>query len=322
MPRLCIIAADPLQGEEAAAQWLPRDLEVTRRSGEELSALVLFEDLGQPGMFAESRALLYLDPLAAKLNKKESQRCADLLERLPETTYLAAVQVVQEEQRTKADAMLKHAGLRLFTDGAKVEDLRQLASGPHLQRWLLERALDRHGINLTPRQAQRIIASCSASPSLAASELLKLGLLKPGAEAWAVSDDVLDELIQTSPAAQFYALVNLLLSGDPAVQPALASWFDADAETFRLIFELKRRLLHVRSLRRGESIYPAFAARAAQDLSRRLPTQKLGLAIEALARLEHGLKSAAYPAESSRLAELGALQLFCAELQSLQYRQR
>jgi DNA polymerase III delta subunit len=331
MPRLVVAAGDPLQGEEAALAWLPPALAYTRRDGSELSADLLFADLGQPGMFAEERALLYTDVLAAKLNKRDSERVAALLARLPAGTHLACVQVIQEETKSKSDTKFKSAGLRLFADGAELRDLRPLAEGAGAVQWLGQRAQERYGLRLGPPQLTRILALSDSSPALADGELQKLALLLGGSGApaggssspatgqgpaplAAVPDAVLDSLLSGSPAAKFYELVDTLLADPPGSQAALAAWFDAEGETFRLVFELRRRLLQARSAARGEAVYPPFAARGAQALARRLGGARLGGALEALAALEHGLKRGAYPGESSRLAELGALQVFAADL--------
>jgi DNA polymerase III delta subunit len=314
MPALLVVAADPLQAETAALEWLPRGEAVTRRSGDELTADVLFTDLGQPGMFAETRVLLYTDVLAAKLNKKESERTSGLLASLPRETHLAAVQVIQEETKAKSDTKFKSAGLRLFAEGGKLLDLRAQAEGPAAVRWIAERASARHGLRLSTAQAARILAANAGSPAQAEGELLKLALLREGTAAWSVPDTVLEEVLSGSPAAQFYELVDRLLEQPARTQSTLSSWFKAEPETFRLIFELKRRLAQARSAQRGEQVYPPFAARSAQALARRLAPPRLNRAFEALARLEHGLKSGRYPAESSQQAELTALQLFAAEL--------
>jgi DNA polymerase III delta subunit len=316
VPRLVVAAGDPLQGEEAALAWLPTGLPHTRRDGPELTPDTLFADLGQPGMFAETRVLLYTDVLAAKLNKRESERVAALLAHLPAETHLACVQVIQEDSKSKADTRFKAAGLRLFADGAELRDLRPLADGAGAARWLAQRAQERYGLRLSPQQLGRILALSADSPALADGELQKLTLLRPegAGGVWAVPDSVLNELLSGSPAAKFYDLVDRLLADPPASQPALATWFDAEGETFRLVYEVKRRLFQARTVQRGEQVYPPYAARSAQALARRLAGRRLGLALEALAALEHGLKSGAYPGESSRLAEFGALQLFAADL--------
>jgi len=316
MPRLVIAAGDPLQGEEAARAWLPAGVPHTRRDGAELTADTLFGDLGQAGFFAETRALLYTDVLAAKLNKRDSERVAALLARLPPETHLACVQVIQEETKSKADTKFKAAGLRLFADGAELRDLRPLAEGAGAVKWLGQRAQERYSLRLSPAQLARILSLSDDSPALAEGELQKLALLRMADDgpAWAVPDSVLSELLSGSPAAKFYELVDTLLGDPPASQRPLLTWFDAEGETFRLVFELKRRLLQARSVVRSEPVYPPFAARGAQALARRLSGPRLGRALEALAALEHGLKSGGYPGESSRLAELGALQLFAADL--------
>jgi hypothetical protein len=94
----------------------------------------------------------------------------------------------------------------------------------------------------------------------------------------------------------------------------LADWFNGEPETFRLIGELKRRLLQVRSVRRGEPVFPPFALRGAQALARRLQGGRYAAALDALATLETGLKAGAYPAASSHQAELTGVQLMAAQL--------
>jgi DNA polymerase III delta subunit len=310
-----VVAGDPLQAEEAVLEWLPSDVPVTRRSGDELSAALLFSDLGEQGFFAETRALLYTDILSARLSKKDSERLTALLGRLPAETWLACIQVIKEDSKSKADTRIKSAAMRQFSDHSRLLDIRNHAEGQAATRWLVERASTRYELRLSPPQAGRILSASDHSPSQADAELQKLSLLRDiKAGMWVVPEAVLESLLSRSPTARFYDVVDQLLQQPQFAQANLHNWFDSDPEVFHLISEVKRRLLQVRSLRRGEAIYPPFAARSAQSLSRRLSGSRLNQAFEALAKLEHGLKSGAFPAESSRQSELIALQLFAAEL--------
>jgi DNA polymerase III delta subunit len=314
MPRLAIVAGDVLQAEEEARAWLPAGVSVTRRGYEELSLDTMFADLGQPGMFAEDRALLYTNPLGLKFGKHDQERLAKLLLQLPSTTSLATVQVLDEESRKKADERLRRPEWRVFADGAELRDIRDRARGTGAARWLAQYAAGK-GLKLTPRQAEQVVLICGGVPALARGECDKLLLARAGADQLGtITDAELDQQLSGTPAAKFYELLDHLLADPASAQDDLAEWFNVEAETYRLVYEIKRRLLQVRLLQRGEQVYPPYAVRQAQALGRKLDGKRLGLALEALAALEHRLKSGLFPAASSRLSELGALQTFAAAL--------
>ncbi len=323
MSRSVIIARDPLIAAEAAAALVPAGVLSEHYFGAELSAEDVFAQLSSVDMFEPRKVFIYSDFLEIKLVKATAEKVNATLARLPAELTLICTQVFEDKSKGDEDKALKSEDFRRFADGAKLEDLRGLSEERAGQRWLAERALKRYGLALTPAQVQRLWQLAAEKPALVDTELRKLGLSRPdefdlgGASAgkgWAVPEEVFSANVSATPAAHFYALVDAILLRSADSQRLLAEWFSLEPETFRLVFELKRKLLGLHTLARGGQLQPPWLGNQLRPFSRHWPSAKLGRAIRALAQLEHDLKSGMIPAASSKDAELSALQVYVADL--------
>lgn len=324
MTRFIIIARDPLIAAEAAAALVPAGVAVEHYFGSELSAEEVFAQLSSVDMFEPHKVFIYSDFLDIKLVKATAEKVNATLARLPAELSLICTQVFEDKSKADEDKALKTEDFRRFADGAKLEDLRGLSEARAGQRWLAERALKRYGLALTPAQSERLWMLAAEKPALVDTELRKLGLSRPdeldsagGAavgKGWAVPDDVFNANVSATPAAHFYALVDAIMVRAPESQRLLAEWFSLEPETFRLVFELKRKLLGLYTLSRGGQLQPPWLGNQLRPLTRHWPQPRLGRAIRGLAQLEHDLKSGMIPAESSKDAELSALQVYVADL--------
>jgi DNA polymerase III delta subunit len=314
MARWLIIARDPLVAEEAALAKLPQGGKMRRWHANELSLDLIFAQLGSSDLFATRQSYLYLNVLDIKLKKADSERLDAILSRMPAEIDVACTQVFADLAYRDEERMLKGADLARWSKGAKVEDLRRVSDAAQAPRWLLDRAAKHHGLKLTPQQAQRLLAIAGGKLSLAESELLKLSMLKTTDQMESVQDAALEEVLAASPAAQYWELVDAIMQDQPDALARLTQWHSLEPETFRLLSELRRRLLGLRALSLGMPVQPPFFAQQLSRIARRWPPQRLSHAIEELAELEFRLKSGMVPGESSKDAELSALEVFTRSL--------
>jgi DNA polymerase III delta subunit len=314
MPRFAVIAHDALLCSEGAQARVPAGAACERHYASALKFDTVFAQLGMPDMFATSRAYIYVNFLELDFKKGEGERFATLLERLPEEVTLICTQTVAATSRAEQEKLAKRAEYRRVVDGAVVDDLRRLSDDAQATRWLIARAREQHGLALSPAQARRIYLASGEQLSLAAPELAKLALLKDGAGVQEVAEAQLDASLSVNPQAHFYELADAVLGGNPRVQELLSTWFAIEPETHRLVGELRRRFLGLRSLALGEQVFPPYFAKQLRDFAPRWPAPRLRQAIARLAELEFALKSGGTTGETSEAGELNALQMFLATL--------
>lgn len=318
MPRHIIIARDPLIASEAAQALVPAGVPSEHFFASELSAEDVFAQLSTVDMFEPRKAFIYSDFLELKLVKATAEKVNSSLARMPVELTLICTQVFEDKSKADEDKALKSEDFRRFAEGAKFDDLRGLSEARAGQRWLGERGQKRYGITLSSAQLERLWQLAAEKPALADTELRKLGLMRPDeaeeGKAWAVPDEVFRSSVSATPSAHFYGLVDAILLRSPQSQELLARWFSLEPETFRLVNELKRKLLGLNTLSRGGQLQPPWLGNQLRPLARHWPSQRLGRAIQGLAKLEHDLKSGMIPAQSSKEAELAALQVYVADL--------
>ncbi|MEZ5337353.1 MAG: hypothetical protein R3F46_03735 [bacterium] len=316
MPAHLLIARDPLLLDEAVAGLLPAGVEPERHYAAELNADTVFNQLGSADLFASEKCFIYVDILEMKPTKRESERIAEILARLPAETTLICTQLFSDpEKRSDEDRRLKTQAAQLWQKGTKPLDLRRQGEGENGVRWLMNRAREHYGLELGNAQAQRLLLLSTDQLALADAELAKLALALDGGGR--VTDELLRETVQGSPAARFYEMADSVMQCHPQAQTLLLDWFRSSGDTFRLVNELKRRFTAMRTLRRGGNVYPPFFARSLQQFQRRYPDPAFWRSIELLARLEQDLKGGMYAGASSKDAELSALQVFAADLRRI-----
>lgn len=313
MPRFVVIARDPLVADEAAAARLA-GIQHERRHASELSLDAVFGQLGSADLFAARSGYHYVDFLDLKLRKAEGERLAGMLERMPEEITLVCSQVLHDMTRTEEERALKSADFQRIAAGAQVDDLRRVSEGAAATRWLAERAGKVHGVKLTGAQAQRVLDAAGGRLALADGELRKLALLAETEGGATVSDVQLGEVLSLSPAVAFWGLADAVMDGRPEAQARLGEWFSLEPETFRLLAELRRRLLGLRALELGEPVMPPFFAKQLAGQRRRWTPARVRAGIEELAETEFRLKSGLIPGSSSKDAELTALQVLTRRL--------
>jgi DNA polymerase III delta subunit len=306
--RTLIVARDPLVAEEAALERLPKGVDTRRWYASELNLDLIFQQLGSSDLFATRQSYLYVNVLELKLRKADAERLDSILAHLPAEIDLVCTQVFDALAFRDEERMLKGADLQRWAKGAQMLDLRRVSDAGQAPRWLLERAQRRYGLHLTGQQSQRLLAVAGNRLSLAEGELLKLSLIADGAST--IADAQIEEVIAASPAALYWELVDAIMGDSPDSLPRLRTWHSVEPETFRLLSELRRNLLGLRALQQGISVQPPFFAQKLSRIARRWPAPRLSTAIEQLAELEFKLKSGMIPGESSRDAELAALEVF------------
>jgi len=314
MPRHVVIARDPLIAEEAVKKLIPADVPCERHFVTDLNIESIFGMLGSADLFATKRAYHYVGFLALKPGKKESERLAGILARLPGEIILVCSQALNYATRGEENRALKGKAYQLWTDGAKVKDLRKLSEGRNAVDWLRERAREKYKLNLTLSQAEQLLAASDLSPALAESELSKLWMLMPDDELRSVSDKTINAVLNVSPGKRFYDLADAVMTGANDWQQRLKGWYLLEPKAERLIGELKRRLLGLLALSRGQQVQPPFFARQLHSLERHWPAARISTAIRQLAELEYGLKSGAATGETSSEGKLSLLELYIAGL--------
>ena len=314
MPRIVITARDPLIVAEAAQRHFPRDVPVERRYGDELNLDAVFTQLGVPDLFATQRAVHYAQFMDLKLLKKDGERLAEILARLPAEITLVATQVLRCDSRRDEERIINGTDFQRWASGAQLEDLCKQFDGQRAVKWVVERARERYALALTETQAQRLYELSAESPAQADGELAKLALDLGGEGLRSVTNEELHATLSVNPAARFYELADAITSLSPRALAALDTWFGIEPDTHRLVAELRRRLLGFWTLSQGGSVQPPFFENQLRELAGRWPSGRLGPAIVGLAKLEHGLKSGAYLGEDSKDAELNALELFVRDL--------
>jgi DNA polymerase III delta subunit len=313
MPRSVVIARDPLIAAEGVAAKLPQDVPVERHFAAELNVEKVFNHLGSSDLFATRKVFHYVDFLDLKLNKAEGERLEEILAHIPEETTLICSQVIDVETKSEEERILKKQDYLRFTEGVKVDDLRSVADGVRFPKWLQVRAKERYGLVLSAAQADRLVWASGDRPALAESELQKLAAFKRDDRPQSIPDELFNATLSLNPAAQFYHLADAILERHPDAQAMFAEWYRLEAEPHRLIGELRRRLLGLLALERGEKVMPPFMERQLRGVQARWPRAKLHQAIQLLVETEHILKTGRTMGESSEDSALSALQMFIAQ---------
>jgi DNA polymerase III delta subunit len=313
VPRLTLIARDPLPIREAVQAWLPADVPLVRCQASELNLEQIFEHLNGGDLFGSAQAYWYQDFLSLKLGPKEGQRLAEMLARVPSTIYLACSQVLDFEQDWEEGKKLKTQIYANWTEGEKLTDLRQLSTPARAPGWLVQRAQERYGLKLSTAQTQRLLAVSDNRLVLADSELAKLSLLKTSDALQPVPDNLLHAVLSTNPAAEYTAMVEALLSGAADTVARLRVWHKATKETYKLVYELKRKLFTLREMASGKRL-PSYLSGQVVGFAKHWRAPAIDTALLALARTEHELKSGHYTGLPSQDAELAALELLAVDL--------
>lgn len=314
MPRHVIIARDPLIAHEAVDQFLPAASQVERSYVADMDLGSMFSQLGTADLFATERYYHYRDFLGLNLGKKQQERLLDILKRLPAEVTLVCSQVLTYDKRADENRILKGQLYKTWTTGVKSVDLRGTGEGAQAIPWVINRARQKYQLTLQKSQAQRLLLACQEKPSLADTELRKLWMFKEGDQLQPIGDQLLQSVLSANPGARFYELVDAILARSPHWQSQVAQWYAIEADTHRLVNELKRRLLGLLDLQRGISIQPPFLAQQLQRCARQWPPQRLSAAIKCLAELEHALKSGRTTGATAKDGEFSALQLLLVDI--------
>lgn len=315
MPRYFVIARDPLIAAEGVAARLPAEVPVERQYVADLDLDAIFAQLGTADLFSTRRAVHYIDFLALKLlSRKDAERLAGILERLPEEITLVCSQVLDYPTRGEETKALNSQTYKRWVGDTPVDDLRALSEGQRAVDWLRQRARERYNLALTDAQLRRLLGANDDRPALVDGELRKLWTMSTGDQPQPVSDEQLASAMSTSPGARFYGLVDAIMAQAPDIQQRLAQWYFLEPETYRLLAELRRRLIGLLALSRRERVQPPFFAQQLSRVAHRWPPPRLKRAIILLAQLEYDMKSGTTVGETSREGEFNALQLYLAKI--------
>lgn len=318
MPVHLLVARDPLILSEAVQACLPPGSSPARHYAADLDIDTVFNQLGIADLFATERTFYYVDILDMKPGKRDAERLSEILAGLtPETTLVCTQLFSDPEKRSDEDRRMKTQAFALWTKHARLQDLRRQSDPENAMRWLIERAQKMHGMQISREQAARLLHLSADQLALAAAELGKLALSMDAGSAGRLSNELLEATVQGSPAAKFYDLADSVMNCAPEADLMLTDWYRSSPETFKLIYELKRRFSGMRQLRRGGNVYPPFFARSLQQFQRRYSGERFARSVELLAQLEQDLKSGTYAAASSKDAELMALQVFVVDLRRI-----
>ena len=318
MPVHLIIARDPLIAAEAARELFPAGVSVERHYGSDLDIDAVFNQLASHDLFASRQSFHYVDVMEMKQTKQGTLRLAEILRSVDDDTTVVCTQVISADTRSEEDRKVKSAALKVWIDAARVQDLRRVSDSAQASTWIATRARGTHGLALTRRQCERLYEVNGESMALVESELRKLALLKATDQLQPVPDNVIEQMVAGNPQARFYELADAILAGARDAIARLHEWFEIEPETHRLLNEMRRRFLGLRMIGQGISVQPPFFERQLRNFERQWKGGRLERAIVLTAELELRLKSGETVGESSKDAELSALELYVSDLQQIE----
>ncbi len=141
-------------------------------------------------LFTSQRAIWLKNIANLPRDRKTMSWLSDICRRLPRETLLVFSQNTHFEGDYRKAASFRDSALRKNLEKAVNQSLQLEMKGTALREWVRQRALERHGLKLTPSQMNRLIDSCLQMPSLIDSELMKFSLLKKPEDTVPVREEV------------------------------------------------------------------------------------------------------------------------------------
>lgn len=171
------------------------DMGLERLDGEEASYDRIREAFGSLPFLSSKKLVVVYKPSS---NKEFTDKVADILEQIPETTDV----VIVEPKPDKRTAFFKY--LKKVSEHREFNELDEV----RLSRWLADRAKEIGGM-LTPADARYLVQRVGANQRLLANELDKLLNYD-----LVVSRGTIDLLTEKTPQSTIFELLDAVLSGN------------------------------------------------------------------------------------------------------------
>lgn len=255
---------------------------VDRVDGEAFDVARLPDLLQGMSLFASERLVILRDP---GRNKQLWETLADYFERIPEEITLVIVEAAPDRRTRTYKQLQKHA---------EIHDFAELSEG-ELVRWAVgeAKALD---AELDARTAQYLVRQVGVNQWRLHTELQKLAGYSND-----ITTDSIDQLIEASPEASAFELLDAVLGGNEAKAREFFTRLKASEDPYKLfgllVSQIQTLALVVTAggktadvVAKEGGIHP-FVVRKMQPLTRRIHYVQLQNIIRILAKTDIQLKS-------------------------------
>ena len=211
MPAYFITAPDDLLLREKASSLASGEQLETHYAAEidlpAFASAALAADL-----FSARRAIWLKEVAAFARGKRTLSLLTDTCKRLPAETTLILSQNTYFEGDFRKASSFRSSALKKHLETLVAAAFHLELKGAALREWTRRRALEHHGLQLTPPQVARLIEAGSQMPSLIDSELLKLSLLKQPGVKVPVRQEVFDFVVSRAFGQGLREVVDAVLA--------------------------------------------------------------------------------------------------------------
>ena len=253
-----------------------------RVDGESFDALRLPELLQGASLFASERLVLLRD---ASKNKLLWEALGEWTDRVPKEVVLVLIESAPDKRTRTYKQLQKHGRLQDFAD----------MSEPELVRWAVKAAAE-YGATLDTSAAQHLVRQVGTDQWRLSNELQKLS-----AYSSAITMQSIDALIEPSPHATAFELLDAALAGNTAKTRQILARLKASEDPYKLFGLLVSQVqtLALVAAAQGKAaeviakeagVHP-FVVRKMQSAARRIQGSRLTEVIAAVARTDTQMKS-------------------------------
>ena len=253
-----------------------------RVDGESFDALRLPELLQGASLFASERLVLLRD---ASKNKLLWEALGEWTDRVPKEVVLVLIESAPDKRTRTYKQLQKHDRLQDFAD----------MSEPELVRWAVKAAAE-YGATLDTSAAQHLVRQVGTDQWRLSNELQKLS-----AYSSAITMQSIDALIEPSPHATAFELLDAALAGNTAKTRQILARLKASEDPYKLFGLLVSQVqtLALVAAAQGKAaeviakeagVHP-FVVRKMQSAARRIQGSRLTEVIAAVARTDTQMKS-------------------------------
>lgn len=255
---------------------------IERVDGESFDPARLSELLQGASLFASQRLVVLRD---ASKNKSLWEAMGDWTERVPAEVTLVLVETSPDKRTRTYKQLQKHAEVRDFPELAE----------PELARWLVATAKDVDA-NIDHKSAAYLVRQVGADQWRLHTELQKLAAYNP-----TITVESVDELVEPSPQATAFELLDNVLQGNAAKASDLLNRLRASEDPYKLfgllVSQAQTLALVVTAggkpadaVAKEAGIHP-FVVRKMQPLTRSISYAKLQEIVVSIASTDVNLKS-------------------------------
>ena len=253
-----------------------------RVDGESFDSLRLPELLQGASLFASERLVLLRD---ASKNKLLWEALGEWTDRVPKEVVLVLIESAPDKRTRTYKQLQKHGRLQDFAD----------MSEPELVRWAVKAAAE-YGATLDTSAAQHLVRQVGTDQWRLSNELQKLS-----AYSSAITMQSIDALIEPSPHATAFELLDAALAGNTAKTRQILARLKASEDPYKLFGLLVSQVqtLALVAAAQGKAaeviakeagVHP-FVVRKMQSAARRIQGSRLTEVIAAVARTDTQMKS-------------------------------